>query len=473
MRRYEAIALLNGALVMVLEIVGARMVAPYFGSSIYVWTAVVGVILGGLSLGYWYGGKLADRAAEDRYLALILQMAAGVLLLTLATQSVTLGTTMQAQVDLRVKAAFAALLLFLPANFLMGMVSPYLAKLRLTSLKDAGSSVGRLYAAGTVGSIVGTFASGYWLISWFGNRKLGLLVVAGLLVASWLARPAAYWWQRLVVAALTMAALLWTPGTAWGGVRLLYDGDSSYQRLRVLEMPFEGQMVRALVTDNSSAESGISVAHPDVPAFEYIRAFLKAAEVQQPKRVLMIGGGAYVFPTLLVKRMPNVRVDVVEIDPKLDEVAAKYFGYKPDKRIHIIHEDGRTFLNRSQGQYDLVVMDAFNSTTPPFQLTTQEAVRRVKARLAHGGSVVVNLISARTGPEARFGDAEYSTYGSVFAGVWLGTTDTDARPANVRQNQILVAGNGEVARALNLKSKLGLGLVLTDDFAPVEAWTAQ
>jgi MFS family permease len=324
MRRYEAIALLNGALVMVLEIVGARMVAPYFGSSIYVWTAVVGVILGGLSLGYWYGGKLADRAAEDRYLALILQMAAGVLLLTLATQSVTLGTTMQAQVDLRVKAAFAALLLFLPANFLMGMVSPYLAKLRLTSLKDAGSSVGRLYAAGTVGSIVGTFASGYWLISWFGNRKLGLLVVAGLLVASWLARPAAYWWQRLVVAALTMAALLWTPGTAWGGVRLLYDGDSSYQRLRVLEMPFEGQMVRALVTDNSSAESGISVAHPDVPAFEYIRAFLKAAEVQQPKRVLMIGGGAYVFPTLLVKRMPNVRVDVVEIDPKLDEVAAKY-----------------------------------------------------------------------------------------------------------------------------------------------------
>jgi hypothetical protein len=171
--RYELIAVLNGAIIMVLEIVGARIIAPHFGSSVYVWTAVIGVILGVLSAGYWYGGRLADRHASDRGLSLILGLAALVLLVSLLTRELSLGLAETLGGDIRLQALVAALLIFAPANFLMGTVSPYLAKLRITELSTAGSSVGGLYAAGTAGSIVGTFAAGYWLISVMGNRALG------------------------------------------------------------------------------------------------------------------------------------------------------------------------------------------------------------------------------------------------------------------------------------------------------------
>jgi spermidine synthase len=478
--RYEGIAALNGAVVMTLELVGARTIVPYFGSSIYVWTAVVGVILAGLSVGYWYGGKLADDAAEERNLALVLLVAAAVQLVVVLVRDPVLAAVAQGHVDLRLRAVSAAVVLFLPVNVLMGMVSPFLAKLKVTSLKDTGKSVGGLYAAGTVGSIAGTFACGYWLISWLGNRELGLLCVLGLLAASLAARPVAYWWARVALTGAAVTALLLPQAAraAAPGVRLVYDTDSAYARIQVLEARQLGHNLRLLVTDQASAESGLYTDAPGVAAFSYVQRFLDAADVVRPKRVLLIGGGAFIFPRLLLERHPGTRVDVVDIDPKLDQVAAKYFGYRPDPRLRVFHEDGRTFLNApAPSSYDMIFMDAFNSTTPPFQLTTREAAAKLAGRLAPDGVVVMNLISAAIGPEAKFARAELATYEAQFPAVRMGPADAGAKHSARPVNLILAAGPvaslPAVGDALRLPSaKAGPGTVLTDDFAPVEEWTA-
>jgi spermidine synthase len=479
--RYETIAVLNGALVMMLEIVGARMIAPYFGSSVYVWTAVVGVILGGLSLGYWYGGKLADQSAGDQQLALVLLMGAGVLLVVMVVRDGLLQAVAGLKVDIRAEAVMAALILFAPANMLMGMVSPYLVKLKLTSLSSAGSSVGGLYACGTVGSIAGVFATGYWLISWLGNRELGLVVVAGLVAGSWLAAARAYWWQRLLLWSLAALELVVPAGAgAASGLRLVYDGDSAYARMRVIDYMQSGRRLRILTTDNSSAESGIYLDNLNEPAFGYIGDFVRSAQAVAPRRVLVIGAGAYTFPRMLLQRFPRAQVDVVDIDPKMDEVAGKYFGYRPDPSLRVIHQDGRTFFNQNALRYDLVFMDAFSSVTPPFQLTTREAVAHIRESLMPGGAVVVNLVSAMAGPTARFGQAEAATYKAEFSYVRIGSTGSDRRPPQDQQNLLMVAGTAGGAASM-IVAKVGpldvasreAGPVLTDNFAPVEQWTAQ
>lgn len=476
--RYDLIAVMNGAIIMVLEIVGARIIAPQFGSSIYVWTAVIGVILAAMSAGYWYGGRLADRAASDRGLSFILVLAAIVLMVSLVTRELSLAVAAELGSDIRLQALVAAILLFAPANFLMGMVSPYLAKLKITNLATAGSSVGALYAAGTAGSILGTFAAGYWLIALMGNRMLGWWLVVALLVASAVASWRVFIWQRLALTgAVVVLMMLPDFGRAASDTEtLVYDGDSAYARLQVVDV---ASGARLLLTDNAGAQSGVFLDQPNKPAFGYIRRFLEAAEAGvSPQRVLLIGGGAYTLPHLILNRYPKARVDVVEIDPKLDELAERFFGFRPDPRVRIIHQDGRTFLNANRDQYDIIYMDAFSSLSPPFQLTTSEAVGRLARSTIPDGLVVVNLISAQVGAEAGFAEAEYATYHEHFGQVFVAPV-VERVSLEYRQNLILVAGRQKdrvrpVAERLGALAvtQPGTGQILTDDFAPVEQLTA-
>lgn len=477
--RYELIAGLNGAIIMVLEIVGARIVAPHFGNSVYVWTAVIGVILGAMSAGYWYGGRVADKRASDRGLAVILSVGALVLLVCMLAKDLSLELATMVGRDIRAQALVAAVLLFAPANFLMGMVSPYVAKLRVADVATVGSTVGRLYAAGTLGSIAGTFVAGYWLISWLGNRTLGLWLVVALVAISLLANHR-WWWPMRVAMIVAVGALAWWPstGAAAVGMQVRYDGDSAYARWRVADVDWAGRPARLLLSDGQTAQSGVYLDAPDEPLFGYVQSLMRVAGVVYPKRVLVVGGGTYTLPKLLAEKYEDAQIDVVEIDPKLDEIAQQYFGYIAEKRVRIIHEDGRTFLNRNREQYDLVLMDAFSAMVPPFQLTTREAVQEVERALAPKGLAAVNLIAAPKGERARFGAAELATYGERFSEVALGPVNPGV-PTELEQNLILVAGQSiEAVRAA--AQAVGAeparrpltGLVLTDDFAPVEQMTA-
>lgn len=469
--RYEIIAALSGAAVMILELVGARMMAPFFGTSTYVWTAMIGVILGALSFGYWYGGKLADRGATDKGLMLILISAALVTALGLILQAQLFPLVASLGLDVRISAIASALILFAPASALLGIVSPYVAKLKLGSLETAGSSIGRLYAAGTIGSIVGTFLTGYWLLALLGNFTLGIVVVVMLVIISFIAE-----WRLIVipraVGLVALGGLLYGAGAS-ASPGIISDTDSSYARYQVVETTRRsGQTARYLQMDNIGAQSGVIVGQEDRLLFEYAHVFKAVADMNPvAKNALVIGGGAYTFPSVLARERPRSQIDVVEIDPALDRLAAQYFGYTPLPNLRVVHEDGRVFLNQNSTKYDQVYIDAFSSLTPPYQLTTREAVERMKTVLTDNGVVVVNMIAAPLDTDAYF-RATIATYSAVFGRVLVLRAQPQAGLAE-RQNLILVTGSKRVvdqARQLDYKAVPAPrpGLILTDDHAPVE-----
>lgn len=470
--RYELIAALSGAVVMMLELVGARMVAPYFGTSIYVWTAMIGVILGSLSFGYWYGGKLADRGADNRGLAMILSVSAGLIGLSMLFQEPLLKAVAGLGVDVRFQAVIAALFLFAPASCLLGIVSPYVVKLKLSSLSTAGRSVGQLYAAGTAGSIIGTFATGYWLISWFGNFTLGLSLVVLLLAVSFIANTKVWRWGRIIIAVIAVMVLI-APKSANAGI--VADIDSAYSRYQVSEMQSDdGKRLRLLLTDNQGAQSGYIVGEPNTTVFDYIEGFKTVADAYGPmKSMLMIGGGAYTFPSMIARQQPDATVDVVEIDPKLDEIATKYFDFRPTSNVHLTHQDGRAFLNQNKHAYDLVYVDAFSSLSPPYQLATVEASRALRAATSPGGLAVANVI-ARPQTDDLYFAATYHTYRQVFESVKIYRVQASA-DVKRRQNLLFVMGDSSsvarISKELQRYSEVAYpshGQLLRDDHAPVD-----
>ena len=171
------IVFVSGAVVMVFELAGSRVVGPYFGTSLFVWTSLIGIILGSLSIGYYVGGRLADRVPSYERLSFILLLAAAGVTGALIFKDILLTMLQSAEVDVRTSVVLAAIILFSPASILLGMVSPYAVKLSLRELAHSGRTVGNLYALSTVGSIVGTFLAGFYLIPHFGtNRLLAILV---------------------------------------------------------------------------------------------------------------------------------------------------------------------------------------------------------------------------------------------------------------------------------------------------------
>ena len=167
----ETVVFVSGALVMIYEIVGSRILAPYIGTSTYVWTSLIGVILASLSLGYWLGGKMADRQPELKHLAGVMFFAAAMLSATILLHELVLTVLAVSALGLEIKSILAALILFAPASVLFGFVTPYAVRLKMLSVADAGKTVGRLYALSTVGSILGTFAAGFFLLPFVGSLR--------------------------------------------------------------------------------------------------------------------------------------------------------------------------------------------------------------------------------------------------------------------------------------------------------------
>ncbi|CAN5599837.1 hypothetical protein BH18ACI1_BH18ACI1_02270 [soil metagenome] len=177
----EITVFICGALVMIYEITGTRLLSPYIGASTYVWTSLIGVILAALSLGYWLGGKIADKKPDIKILASVIFLAGGLVSLTILLKDIILSFIAESSAILEIKSLIAALLLFAPASVLLGFVTPYAVKLKMSSLADTGKTVGRLYALSTVGSILGTFLAGFFLIPFVGSEKSLYLIGASLI----------------------------------------------------------------------------------------------------------------------------------------------------------------------------------------------------------------------------------------------------------------------------------------------------
>lgn len=472
-----------GAIVMMLELAGARLLAPYFGNSLFVWTSLIGVMLGFMSLGNYLGGRLADaRVDAGNLFWILIGSAVWISLITFAEGS--LLPLLAEGSSLRTLAVLSATILFAFPSTLLGMVSPYCIRLRMHALEDSGATVGSLYALSTLGSIVGTFAAGFWLIALFGTHDmltwlalaLGLL---SLLVMRWVPE---LWKRGVALGALGLVLALSAAGVAAGAETI----DTQYDRyvIRKVVDPADGRPMVALSRDTRGAESAVYLDSREPYRFDYYRFYdLAPAIAGGVNRTLLVGGGTFSYPRLFMREHPSSRMDVVEIDPALYDIAKREFGYVDDSNISLFFEDGRTFLNRATGPYDAVFMDAFKSeATVPYQLTTRETWQRTLEVLDEDGVVIMNVIASPTDERAPFFNALYASIASVFPQVRAYAVQADTTPGAVRNTMIVAAKSprtdieAAVRRANpELSAKLISGYrppadtqVLTDDHAPVD-----
>ena len=480
----EIIVFLCGAAVMTIELVGSRVLAPYVGASIFVWTSLIGVILGSLSLGYWYGGKLSDRYPNYRWLALIIFSAGVYAALIALSKNWLLFYLIQWVTDIRWGSIIAALVLFSPPGVLLGMVSPYAAKLKLRALAQLGTTVGNLYALSTIGSIAGTFLAGFWLIPSFGITAIMYGVALALVIVSFIAYGH-NWRSQTLAAIIIVTAFAGHNGySQWLARRGWAEIDTRYAHALIFnDIDKEtGKPVRRLNFEGNSQAA--MFLHSDELVYEYTKYYDLAAHFKPRfKSALMIGGGAYSYPKHYLTVFPQAQLDVVEIDPKLTELARQYFRLQDDPRLRIFHADGRIFLNRSQERYDVIFNDAYRSTNAiPYQLTTKEAARKMYERLTSGGVALINVISAIEGKQGQFLRAEYKTFESIFPQVYLFYVSSSE--GEQVQNLMLVALKSEEPpsfaspnQKLNgylsnrwLKELESDEPILTDEYAPVDKY---
>lgn len=447
MKKYvlEIIVFVCGAAVMILELVGSRVLAPYVGTSIVVWASLIGVVLGSLSLGYWWGGKMADLVPTYRRLSLIILSSAAYIILVGVLKDAILSGIQANIKEIRLSSLLATLILFAPPGILLGMVSPYAVKLRMDNLKTSGQTIGNLYAISTIGSIVGTFTAGFVLIVYLGNTNI-LFFISGMLIVASLIGHTGGRDQKIVTAVMFFLAITCTMATVIYSHSMKKEGyldvDTLYNRIMVYSSTDKetGRPIRLMRTDYHSVQSVMFADKDNDLAVAYTKYYRMAAHFMPVlKQVLMIGGGAYSYPKDFIQKFPSSAMDVVEIDPGVTKLAREYFNLKDNARLPTFNEDGRVFINSSPQKYDAILVDAFKSFySIPYQLSTREAIQQEYRILNNGGVVLVNIASAFEGDKGVFLRAEYATYKSVFPQVYLFQVGKNESGTSL-QNIMLVA----------------------------------
>lgn len=486
-----AMVFISGGVLMALEIIGSRILAPWFGSSIFVWGSLISVFLGALSLGYSLGGVASDRWPRSENLALCLAVPALLIFLLPFYWGTVNDALIGQNLGPRWGPLLASLCLFFPPSLFLGMISPYAIKLAATTLSRVGNTAGQLYAVSTLGSIAGTLGTAFFLIAWFGTRAIvhGLgvilfLLAAAVLVHAVVTRPHAPARQaeappggrppkahpsdsaersanrsggarrnrkrtppippgRLrTFFPWVLGALLPVTAAAVGqggaqAAQTLHQKDTFYHHIRVIQ---EGDL-RYLRFD-TSWQSGMDVKNPIRLIFQYTDYFhLGPALRPQTQKALMIGLGGGSVPKNFLVNYPSLAMDVVEIDPEVVQVAQNYFELAPDPRLTITAQDGRVYIRNHPGPYGLIYLDAYYADAIPFHLTTVEFLRQVKSRLEPDGLVVSNIIGSLAGPGSRLFRSMLKTFQSVFPQVYVfavGWAEGN-RVERVERNVILIA----------------------------------
>lgn len=470
---------------MILELLGSRILSPYMGTSTVIWTSLIGIILGSLSLGYWWGGRWSDKNPSPKILSAVIFASACLILLISFTNDLILQLIALRVPDLRVSTVLAAIVLFVAPSVLLGMVSPFAVRIQMESVTGSGKLVGRLYALSTVGSIVGTFLAGFWLIPNFGIKQILIILALLLTAASILTVAGAKWVRKSAVIAVMIGLSLTLDSAKYiYGDNLIRDISSDYSRIWVFDIPTEtpDSAIRFMQIGNEN--SGAVFLNRKDLVNQYMKFYRLSEHFKTgPKQTLMIGGGAYVYPMDFLDRNSDSTMDVVEIDPTVTRMALEYFGLTENEHLNIYHEDGRIFLNRNQTKYDIVFIDAFKSAySVPHHLTTVESMLRVDAALKDDGIVMMNIIGAIEGPKSELFRSIYKTAGSVFAQLRVFLVKDAADPYTT-QNILLVGFKQKNSHKLYSKNtemnvylrnlwyqdiRTDDALLLTDDYAPAE-----
>ena len=431
------IVFISGGVLLALEIVASRVVAPYFGNSVYVWGSLIGIFLAALSLGYFLGGRIATRwPSPGPFLGLIFASGVAIYPIPHAAASV-LGWIASHDFGPRADPLLGSAVLFFLPSTLLGTVSPYAVRLRARSVEAVGNVAGVLYALSTLGSILGTLLAAFVLISALGVRTiiqiLGAtemgLALAGVLWARRILAGAGAAAGIAVVAALTSAV---PPD----GPDVVYARDTIYHRITVSD---DGD-ARYLKLDRYW-QSARDRSAPERTVFAYTD-YLHLPLLFRPeiRRVLFVGLGGGTAPTRFYHDYPQAAIEIAEIDPEVAATARRFFDLPAGGRLVVHLQDGRLWLRRTTERYDAIILDAYLIDTIPFHLATREFYATAAARLTPHGVVASNVIGAIRGPASLLFRAIYKTFRSVFPQVYVFPVNGELPQA--LQNIILVGTDG-------------------------------
>ncbi len=485
----------SGAVLMGLEIIGSRVLAPYFGNSIFVWGSLISVVLAALSLGYYWGGRLSTRSPSLVGL-LILLLIPGVLIFLLPfiypqvnhwIANVNFGN--------RMNPLIASTIYFLPPSIFLGTVSPYAVRLSATALATVGSTAGTVYALSTAGSIFGTLVTAFYLIPIIGVT--GIVHSLGLTLMCLSALSGVILYLHRSSRAVTILWLAMVSGimASTGLVRAksIFEKDTFYHRIRV-EQDTEA---RYLYFDRT-LQSAMNLDDPTSLRLLYPRfTSLGLTLAPDPKRVLIIGLGGGSIAKKYNHEFPSMELDVAEIDPEVIQVAKKYFYFQEGKNVRLHAQDGRLFLMRARQRYDIVLLDAYYADAVPFHLTTREFFQIADSKLTSKGAVVVNMIGSVTGSRSKMVRSMIKTLKGVFPQLYIfPTLGADEDSLWNSQNIIIVASKDpervSIQEIVKRAESLGRGLFpdslrditdsyydgpipaddvpeLTDDYAPTDS----
>ncbi len=401
-----SVAFVASGCTLVIELVAGRILAPFVGVSLYTWTSIIGVVLAALSAGALAGGRLADRVPRNESLGWLL-IGSGLAALVVVPMVRWLGPVPLAT-SLMLRITILTAFVFFAPCFLLGAITPVAIRLAVRDLDATGSIVGRITALSTLGAIVGTFATGFVLISHFGTRSILLGIAAGLtglgLCAVGIARPA----RRHRLAGLLLVPVVFgLAGSArtssWlaardRGAELVEE--SNYFTIELDEYTrADGRGPLQVLSLDHLIHSYTDVRDPTFLVYDYLQGVADLVTVWsrgaggRGPRSLFLGGGGYTFPRYLEARYPGNPIDVVEIDPAVTRVATDHLGLGASTAIRTINEDARWFVSHFDGRpYDLIVVDVFNDLAVPYHVATLEFYQRLRELLTPRGVLVVHVL---------------------------------------------------------------------------------
>lgn len=491
--KLEIIIFVVNIVYMVLELIASRILSPYFGSSNLVWTSVIGIILLSTSIGNYFGGKFADNNNPDKCMKIILGITGVIIMLIPIIQIKILNIIVLYIHSIKIGAIVATLIIFFIPAMLIGMLSPLIIKLKMESLNKVGQISGKIYAIATLGSIIGTFLGGFYLIPHYGcneilfvlsviiflvlllscfgdilkkSKKIILVSFIGILINS------IYFYSYSYENKINSENVL------KGKIDVLASFDTEYGRALITNTKKDNEICRYLIIDKGN-ESATFI--DEEKCYELANEYTKYYDLMFKSQkdindVLMIGGAGYSYPKYFISKNSDKNMDVVEIDGKVTEIAKKYFfldklideyDLNNNKRLKLIEEDGRIFLNKNKKKYDAILNDAFSGLNPVKTLTTIEAVEKIYNSLNEDGLYLTNIISSIDGKNSKFIKAEIKTLKQIFKNVYV-IPCKDRDDIYVTQNIMVIATDQKLLIDKAVDINFYDSNFLTDNYCPVD-----
>ncbi len=481
---------ITGSAVLIIEIVAIRILAPYYGNTIYTASSVIGIVLVALSLGYYCGGVFSDKHPYHKFFYGII-FVSGLLVTLVYLLNISLLPFFSLMFSIKTGPLISSLCVFFIPAFMLGTLSPYAIKLHKRGGDQIGRQSGEVFFWSTLGSIAGTLLSGFVLIPLFGISFI--MIGTGLFLMAWGLAGFSFFHPRKSAILIMALFLIYAVFLAWfyfpqkpPGV--IYQTDGVYEKIMILDGNWKGIPARFLFQDMSY--SAAMYLNSDELVYDYTKYYaLYKLFNANAKNALVIGGGGYSIPKALLGEPSNMQVDVAEIEPDLLRLAKTYFNFQDNPRFKNHTEDGRRFLAQHPQKYDIIFSDVYYSLfSIPMHFTTREFFDLAKSRLQKDGIFIGNFGGSLYGEQSSLVVSEMKTFMESFPNSYFFAVNSpdDTNVQNIiflginsvkkidfKSDQITKNADALISelsqKNINLaKLDFSRAKKLTDDFAPVE-----